>query len=114
MSRRWPPPLYEMENEEGLPHERQFTIACEVFKHRELGAGKSKKLAKRQAALKMWQHLQEVPVEGNGAAGHALDDDDEVSQPLPLSCPSLSRSMAMTVTVHDSTAEVIFAIFQTD
>lgn len=78
MSRRWPPPLYEMENEEGLPHERQFTIACEVFKHREVGTGKSKKLAKRKAALKMWQHLQELPMEGNSAP-QGLDDDDEVS-----------------------------------
>ncbi|CAH1977101.1 unnamed protein product [Acanthoscelides obtectus] len=31
MSRRWPPPSYEMEHEEGLPHERQFTIACQVI-----------------------------------------------------------------------------------
>jgi len=37
MSRRWPPPLYEMVTEEGLPHERLFTIACVVFKHRETG-----------------------------------------------------------------------------
>jgi len=37
MSRRWPPPSYEMVNEEGLPHERLFTIACVVFKHRETG-----------------------------------------------------------------------------
>lgn len=37
MSRRWPPPGYEMVNEEGLPHERLFTIACVVFKHRETG-----------------------------------------------------------------------------
>lgn len=81
MSRRWPPPLYEMENEEGLPHERQFTIACEVFKHREIGTGKSKKLAKRQAAHKMWQYLQEMPPEGNGAAQLGLDEDDEVSTP---------------------------------
>lgn len=79
MSRRWPPPLYEMESEEGLPHERQFTIACEVFKHRELGTGKSKKLAKRQAAHKMWQYLQEMPMEGNGQGHGGLDEDDEVS-----------------------------------
>lgn len=37
MSRHWPPPCYEMVNEEGLPHERLFTIACVVFKHRETG-----------------------------------------------------------------------------
>lgn len=37
MSRRWPPPAYETEFEEGLPHERQFTISCVVFKHKETG-----------------------------------------------------------------------------
>lgn len=37
MSRRWPPPSYEMESEEGLPHERQFTIACTIFNHKEIG-----------------------------------------------------------------------------
>lgn len=37
MSRHWPQPRYEMVNEEGLPHERLFTIACVVFKHREIG-----------------------------------------------------------------------------
>lgn len=43
----------------GLPHERQFTIVCALLKRREVGTGKSKKLAKRQAAYKMWQGLQE-------------------------------------------------------
>ncbi|EEB19182.1 tar RNA binding protein, putative [Pediculus humanus corporis] len=56
---RWPPPVYEMTCEEGLPHERQFTMACIVFKYREVGSGKSKKLAKRQAAHKMWEKLQQ-------------------------------------------------------
>jgi RISC-loading complex subunit TARBP2 len=28
MSKHWPPPTYETEMEVGLPHERQFTIAC--------------------------------------------------------------------------------------
>lgn len=37
MSRRWPPPSYQTEHEEGLPHERQFTIACTVFKFKEIG-----------------------------------------------------------------------------
>lgn len=37
MARRWPPPLYETEEEVGLPHERQFTIACIVSKYRETG-----------------------------------------------------------------------------
>lgn len=81
MARRWPPPLYELVSEEGLPHERQFTIACEVLKHREHGAGKSKKLAKRQAALRMWQHLQDMPIE---ATQQQIDDDDEVIKQFAL------------------------------
>ncbi|XP_066248031.1 protein Loquacious-like isoform X2 [Euwallacea similis] len=75
MSRRWPPPLYEMEHEEGLPHERQFTIACQVLKLREIGTGKSKKLAKRVAANKMWQTLQDLPLDGNNFPG--FDPDEE-------------------------------------
>lgn len=59
MSRRWPPPTYETTCEEGLPHERQFTITCCVFKYQEVGSGKSKKLAKRQAANKMWEKLKD-------------------------------------------------------
>ncbi|XP_025989734.1 RISC-loading complex subunit tarbp2 isoform X4 [Solenopsis invicta] len=60
MSRHWPPPKYTMEGEEGLPHERQFTIVCSILKYREVGQGKSKKVAKRQAAHKMWQALHDM------------------------------------------------------
>ncbi|KAK0174999.1 hypothetical protein PV327_008784 [Microctonus hyperodae] len=60
MSRHWPPPKYTMEGEAGLPHERQFTIVCSMLKYRLMGQGKSKKLAKRQAAHKMWQTLRDV------------------------------------------------------
>lgn len=51
MSKHWPPPTYEVEVEVGLPHERQFTIGCIVLKYREVGMGKSKKIAKRQVRL---------------------------------------------------------------
>ena len=30
MSRRWPPPVYDLNHEEGLPHERMFTIHCVI------------------------------------------------------------------------------------
>ena len=60
MSHHWPPPKYSMEGEAGLPHERQFTIVCSMLKYRQVGHGKSKKLAKRQAAHKMWQALREA------------------------------------------------------
>lgn len=55
--------------EVGLPHERQFTIACIVLKFYEVGHGKSKKIAKRQAAHKMWLLLQQQPVDVNGGGG---------------------------------------------
>lgn len=74
ISRRWPPPTYEMTREEGLPHEREFTIECVVSTYKEIGSGKSKKLAKRQAAYKMWEKLQEHPLETS-----ELDNADDVS-----------------------------------
>ncbi|XP_024944446.1 interferon-inducible double-stranded RNA-dependent protein kinase activator A isoform X8 [Cephus cinctus] len=61
MTRHWPPPKYTTEGEAGLPHERQFTIVCSILKYRQVGQGKSKKLAKRQAAQKMWQALRDTP-----------------------------------------------------
>nr|AVK59463.1 Loquacious-PA [Nezara viridula] len=77
MTRRWPPPAYETENEEGLPHERQFTISCLVFRHKEIGTGKSKKIAKRLAAHKMWMRLKDLPCESN-TIHYGLDDEDEI------------------------------------
>ncbi|KAL9926872.1 interferon-inducible double-stranded RNA-dependent protein kinase activator A homolog isoform X2 [Glossina fuscipes] len=65
MSRRWPPPTYETETEVGLPHERLFTIACTILNFREVGKGKSKKIAKRMAAHKMWTRLQETPLDNS-------------------------------------------------
>lgn len=89
MSRRWPPPFYEMEHEEGLPHERQFTIACQVLKFREVGTGKSKKIAKRMAAHKMWQALQDMPLEGTNIQ-QGYEDEDDVSSTKFL-CIETSR-----------------------
>lgn len=81
MSRRWPPPVYELSHEEGLPHERMFTIHCIIEgKYTETGAGKSKKLAKRQAANKMIQRLRDLPVENEDAFQNL--DDDELAQGL--------------------------------
>ncbi|XP_035778106.1 interferon-inducible double-stranded RNA-dependent protein kinase activator A homolog isoform X2 [Anopheles albimanus] len=77
MARRWPPPMYETEMEVGLPHERQFTIACVVLKFREVGEGKSKKVAKRQAAQKMWQRLQDQPLEQNHVMQLVDEDGNE-------------------------------------
>lgn len=77
MARRWPPPAYDTELEVGLPHERQFTIACVVLNYREIGQGKSKKVAKRLAANKMWIKLQESPLD-QGQINQVLDEDGNV------------------------------------
>lgn len=80
MSKHWPPPQYEVEVEVGLPHERQFTIGCLVLKYREVGMGKSKKIAKRQAAQKMWERLQSQPLDQTDIVQSCIDDaNDEVS-----------------------------------
>ncbi|XP_012282655.1 interferon-inducible double-stranded RNA-dependent protein kinase activator A homolog isoform X5 [Orussus abietinus] len=71
MSRHWPPPKYVMQGEEGRPHEKEFTIVCSILKYQEVGQGKSKKLAKRQAASKMWQALRDTTNQAPGV------DEDE-------------------------------------
>ncbi|XP_043264441.1 protein Loquacious-like isoform X5 [Colletes latitarsis] len=71
MSRHWPPPKYTMKNAEGLPHERQFTIVCSISKYCEVGQGKSKKVAKRHAAHKMWQALHDMNIENSD-----IDEDE--------------------------------------
>lgn len=101
MSRRWPPPSYEMVHEEGLPHERQFTIACEVLKHREVGTGKSKKLAKRMAAHKMWQALQDMPTEGSYIP-QGFEEDDELTTRVQTRYSSLKDSKITTLTTPHS------------
>ena len=53
-----------------------FTIHCVIEgKYTETGAGKSKKLAKRQAANKMIQKLRDLPME-NEDAFQNFDEDD--------------------------------------
>ncbi|KAG4075896.1 hypothetical protein HA402_003722 [Bradysia odoriphaga] len=80
-ARRWPPPMYENELELGLPHERQFTIACVVSKYREVGQGKSKKIAKRLAAHKMWINIHKNAL-AKSKANQDLDDDVNAEMPV--------------------------------
>ncbi|RXG52294.1 Interferon-inducible double-stranded RNA-dependent protein kinase activator A-like protein A [Armadillidium vulgare] len=96
MSRRWPPPTYELAAEEGFPHERTFSICCTIGNHKEIGSGKSKKLSKRQAANKMLLKLKDQPVEQTPMSVLA-DDDDEVNKQSgsPVtenSCPTLNKA----------------------
>lgn len=82
MSRKWPPPTYETEMEVGLPHARQFTIACFVLNHQEVGNGKSKKIAKRNAAHKMWQKLKDIPIDQSMVIQLTDEDGNDVKVPV--------------------------------
>ncbi|XP_051171864.1 interferon-inducible double-stranded RNA-dependent protein kinase activator A-like isoform X2 [Leptopilina boulardi] len=100
MSRHWPPPKYSMEGEEGLPHERQFTIVCSILKYRQIGQGKSKKLAKRQAAHKMWQNLRD----SSDQTQTAPDEDEIIQRNANLSAryADLKESKISTLTTAHS------------
>jgi RISC-loading complex subunit TARBP2 len=50
-----------------------FFFVCTIS----TGTGKSKKLAKRQAAHKMWEKLQDSPITASSITP-GLDDDEEV------------------------------------
>ena len=81
MNRRLPPPNYEVSLEKGAPHERSFVMVCSVGGNlRETGSGKSKKLAKRQAAFKMLQTLKSMPVERDNDQSLAMIDEDDLAQ----------------------------------
>jgi hypothetical protein len=51
---------FSFSQEDGLPHERSFTLICVIGKYRETGAGKSKKLAKRQ--VRSWPEVLKTSV----------------------------------------------------
>lgn len=108
MARRWPPPTYETEMEVGLPHERQFTIACAVLKYREVGKGKSKKIAKRQAAQRMWQRLQDQPLEPNQII-QMLDEEGNEE----VTCLN-DKSVDFVQMLHDIAAEQRFEVTYVD
>jgi len=83
ISHRWAPPSYLLNGENGLPHEREFVITCIVENYTEIGAGKSKKLAKRQAAYRMLMRVKDTPIE-SANQGVGLEDEDEIAQRASL------------------------------
>ncbi|XP_054713955.1 RISC-loading complex subunit tarbp2-like [Uloborus diversus] len=72
MKMRWQPPYYETEKASGLPHEKVFSIMCVVDKFTTTGEGKSKRLAKRQAADNMLKRLK--------ALKYISDDEEEAAK----------------------------------
>lgn len=101
MTRRWPPPTYQLTAEEGFPHERTFSIACTIATYKEVGGGKSKKLAKRQAAYSMLQKLRDLPQEQQPSGG-LNEDDDDLAQKLALRYSGLKESKVMSLSGGDS------------
>lgn len=86
----------------GLPHERQFTVACMLLNHREVGRGKSKKVAKRQAAHRMLLLLQDTPLPmGEGAP------DDEVRSFNITNITYKSVSFSHRITILSKNYETI-------
>jgi len=85
--RMWRPPTY-LHREEGLPHQRRFTMDCVLGEHSvtSYGSGKSKKLAKRQAANEMIKKLKEFPME-NGNSSNMMDEDE-----LAFGCQNIKSS----------------------
>ncbi|GFR06918.1 RISC-loading complex subunit TARBP2 [Trichonephila clavata] len=69
MKMRWQPPYYETEKATGLPHEKVFSIMCMVDNFQTSGEGKSKRLAKRQAADNMLIRLKALNI--------VTDDEEE-------------------------------------
>ncbi|XP_076360827.1 protein Loquacious-like [Tachypleus tridentatus] len=72
MKRQWEPPYYKTVLEEGLPHDRVFGIECQVKMYgqgvsedqeiKKTGFGRTKRIAKHQAAYKVIQALGGVDI----------------------------------------------------
>lgn len=99
MSRRWPPPTYELTSEEGFPHERTFGIACTIATYKEVGYGKSKKLAKRQAAHAMMQKFSDLPTEAHGDG--LQDDEEDLTQKLAQRYSGIKDFKVMSLSAND-------------
>lgn len=56
---KWPPPKYscEMTARMKIINENVFVVVCSVKQYKEIGQGRSKKMAKLFAAYKMWHKL---------------------------------------------------------
>lgn len=79
MKLRVNPPDYDTYQEEGLAHERIFRISCKINRLNQMtiGEGRSKKLAKRQAAELMLAKLESINV---------YDRHAEPSAANPIAC----------------------------
>ncbi|XP_025416287.1 RISC-loading complex subunit tarbp2-like [Sipha flava] len=73
-----PPPVYITECEDGLPHQRLFTVSCNVSEYKQHGVGKSKKIAKRLAANNLYLMLKNIQSDLRNTSRTADNVDDFV------------------------------------
>ena len=83
----WPPPVYEFTTEQGPPHAREFVCTIRLFNLQEQSVGKSKKLAKRNAAQVMLQLIKQGVAQPQVEADKEEEGDDD-------SIPLVSVTMA--------------------
>ncbi|KAK2712793.1 hypothetical protein QYM36_011474 [Artemia franciscana] len=63
IAKRLAAPRYLIVSQFGQLHNPVFNMTCIVDVYKETGSGKSKKLAKRQAAIKMIEAIKDIPLE---------------------------------------------------
>ncbi|XP_051986429.1 RISC-loading complex subunit tarbp2-like [Xyrauchen texanus] len=71
----WRLPEYTVTQESGPAHRKEFTMTCRVERFVEIGSGTSKKLAKRNAAAKMFSRIHDVPVDMRSSHEAEAEDD---------------------------------------
>lgn len=59
MGRKWPPPRYE-EDYGSVQLCGEFKIICNLYRIKKIGLGKTKKMAKRQAAFLMLEAIKNL------------------------------------------------------
>lgn len=71
-ARKLDSPKYTFEAEADTPHEKEFVYRCTVGRVEALGTGRSKKIAKQDAAQRMW-HILEDSFERESKVGGSHD-----------------------------------------
>jgi len=77
--KKWPAPAYELTSEDGMPHERIFVIQITLGKFSADGSGRSKKIAKREAAEKLLKFLDKMPPEAQ-RENIGISEEDELAE----------------------------------
>ncbi|XP_012278873.1 RISC-loading complex subunit tarbp2 [Orussus abietinus] len=88
--RKMPNPVYDVKNIIGQSHDAQFTMSCKVSKVEEEGSGRTKKIAKHNAAKKVIETLARTdstlrfdsPKKSEKGLKRDLEDNQEASAKL--------------------------------